>query len=330
MAETSPPGPPGPPTAEATRRWRDIAAFSLVVLIWGSTWFVIKLQAGPEPASWNVTWRFVLAGAAMFGLAAARGERLWLDREGMAVALAVGFTQFFANYELVYWAEDYLTSGLVACVYALLMLPNALLARVFLGARVSARFLAGSVVAVAGVALLFLQETRNAAVLAGHGAGRGAAGIAGHPVAWGVMLSLFGLLAASIANVLQATPSARRQQMVPLLAWAMTMGAVIDAGAAYVTSGPPVWVGDAHYWLAVFYLAIVGSVVTFPLYFGLIRSMGAGRAAYNGVAVPVVAMALSTVFEHYRWNVVAVGGAMLAMLGLLIALSRRTLSPGSR
>ena len=69
------------------------------------------------------------------------------------------------------------------------------------------------------------------------------------------------------------------------------------------------------------YLAIAGSVVTFPLYFMLIRQLGAGRAAYNGVAVPVVAMALSTVFEGYRWSTLTIGGAVLALAGLLIALS---------
>ena len=71
------------------------------------------------------------------------------------------------------------------------------------------------------------------------------------------------------------------------------------------------------------YLALAGSVVTFPLYFQLIRDWGAGRAAYNGVAVPVVAMALSTLFEGYRWGALAIGGAVLAMAGLLIALSGR-------
>jgi drug/metabolite transporter (DMT)-like permease len=78
-----------------------------------------------------------------------------------------------------------------------------------------------------------------------------------------------------------------------------------------------------RYWLGVAYLGLAGSVVTFPLYFSLIRWMGPGRAAYNGVAVPVVAMALSTVFEGYRWSGPAAMGAALAMGGLVIALSGR-------
>ena len=298
------------------RRWRDIAAFSLVVMIWGSTWLVIKTQVGLAPASWNVTWRFVTAGLGMFVLAALRGQGWRLTREGHGLALALGATQFFANFEFVYRAEAQLTSGLVACVFALLMLPNALLARVVLGTRVSPRFLAGSAVAIAGIALLFLQEYRNAVAV-----GVTAAGAL--RILSGVVLTLCAVMAASSANVLQATEKARAQPMLTLLAWAMLEGAAMNAALAWATVGGPVWVPQASYWLAVAYLGLVGSVIAFPLYFGLVRSMGAGRAAYNGVAVPVVAMALSTLFEDYRWSVIAVGGAMLAMLGLLIALSGR-------
>ena len=92
---------------------------------------------------------------------------------------------------------------------------------------------------------------------------------------------------------------------------------------AWITAGPPVIDTSPRQLAGVFYLAVVGSVLTFPLYFMLIRDWGPGKAAYNGVAVPVVAMALSTLFEGYRWSALAAGGAVLAMVGLLIALSGR-------
>jgi drug/metabolite transporter (DMT)-like permease len=130
------------------------------------------------------------------------------------------------------------------------------------------------------------------------------------------------MMSASVANVLQATEAARRQQVVPMIAWAMILGTLVNAVFSWIVSGPPVLDPRPQYLAGIAYLAIVGSVVTFPLYFGLIRNMGAGRAAYNGVAVPVVAMALSTLFEGYRWEALAIGGAVLAMTGLLIALSR--------
>jgi drug/metabolite transporter (DMT)-like permease len=80
---------------------------------------------------------------------------------------------------------------------------------------------------------------------------------------------------------------------------------------------------DGAYWAGTAYLAIAGSVVTFPLYYTLIRELGAGKAAYNGVAVIVIAMLISTVFEGYRWSALAVAGAVLATAGLVIALRAR-------
>lgn len=294
----------------ASSQSRAIAAFILITLIWGSTWLVIKDQISAVPPAWAVTWRFALAALGMFALAVVRRERLLLSREGMLLALPMGVFQFFANFQFVYQAEQYITSGLVAVLFALLMVPNALLARIFVKAEVSGRFMAGSAVALVGIGLLLLHEYR-------------AAPAGGTAVLTGIALTCGAILSASIANVMQAAERARRQSVVVLIAWAMLFGAMADALFAWVTAGPPVFDTSPRQLAGLVYLAIVGSVVTFPLYFALIRDWGPGKAAYNSVAVPVVAMALSTLFEDYRWTLLAGGGAVLAMLGLLIALSGR-------
>ena len=283
--------------------------FVVVALIWGSTWYAIKDQLAAAPPAWSVTYRFVIASAGMFVLAAFGGRGFGLTRAGHLLALAVGFTQFFLNYNLVYAAEIHLTSGIVAVLYGLLMLPNAVFARIFLGQPVTARFLAGSLIGLAGIALLLLHEAREAPPTG--------------MVGFGVALTAFGLLAASAANVLQAAEAARRDSLVVLLGWAMLWGALMDAAFAWATAGAPVFPDSARYWGGVAYLAILGSVVTFPLYFRLIRDLGPGRAAYNGVLVPVVAMWLSTLFEGYRWSALAVCGSILALAGMVVALRGR-------
>jgi drug/metabolite transporter (DMT)-like permease len=71
------------------------------------------------------------------------------------------------------------------------------------------------------------------------------------------------------------------------------------------------------------YLGIIGSVVTFPLYFRLIRDIGPGKAAYTSVLIPVIAMLLSTMFEGYQWTALAIGGAVLVTIGMVIAMRPR-------
>lgn len=290
---------------------RDIAGFATVSLIWGSTWLVIKEQVAVMPAGWTVTFRFTLAAAGMMLLARIRREDLTLTPRRAGLAAMLGLLQFCGNFQFVYRAETFVTSGLVAVMYALLMAPNAVLARVFLGTRISGRFIAGSLVAGAGIALLMLQEYRSAPP-------SGAMN-----VALGVGFAMAGILCASAANILQASPAGRQQAVVPLIAWAMVFGAGIDAVLAMGLYGPPSLAAPPRFWAGVAWLAVMGSVVTFPVYFSLIRSIGAGRAAYSNVVVPVVAMALSTVFEGYRWSVMAAAGSVLALGGVLIALSGR-------
>lgn len=283
--------------------------FLMVALIWGSTWFVIKDQLGDAPPSWSVAYRFVIATIAMFMLAARQGRGFTMTASGHFFAFAIGITQFFFNFNFVYRAELHLTSGIVAVLFALLMLPNALLGRVFLGTRITGRFLLGTLVALIGIVLLLAHESM--------------AMPPGTSIGLGVTFTILGILSASTANVLQASDTAQKRPMLLLLAWAMLWGTVFDVTFAWAVSGPPVFPADVTYWAGVTYLALIGSVVTFPLYFKLIRDLGPGRAAYNGVLVPVVAMALSTLFEGYLWSGLAIAGSVVAMIGLLIALRGR-------
>jgi drug/metabolite transporter (DMT)-like permease len=299
----------GAAPAHALLRPNIVIPFALCALIWGTTWFAIKDQLDAAPPSWSVTWRFVLATAGMAALVLAMRQSFRLDRTGHIFAAVFGVTQFCLNFNLVYRAEVHLTSGLVAVMFALLMLPNALLARAFLGQKVTPRFLAGTAVAVAGIALLLVHEARMAPV--------------GGRVGLGIALTACSILAASAANVMHAGELGRRQPLMPMLFWALLWGSLADVVLAWGVAGPPVLPLEPRYLTGVAFLGIMGTVVTFPLYVHLIRELGAGRAAYNGVAVPIVAMGWSTLFEDYRWSLLPAAGAVLALAGMVLALRAR-------
>lgn len=284
--------------------------FVIVSLIWGSTWLVIRDQLGTVPASWSVCYRFAVAAAGMFLLSVVSRQSLRIDANGMKWALLLGLMQFTLNFNFVYAAEHHITSGLVAVIFALLIVPNALLGKWWLGREFSRNFIMGSLVASAGVALLMVQEYRVAPV-------------GGHEVLIGTGLTLAAVLCASVSNVMQVAPSVSRYPTTTMLAWSMLWGALFNAAWSLINHGPPVIELRSGYLGGVLYLGIIGSVVTFPLYFDLIRRIGPGKAAYTSVLIPVVAMLLSTLFEGYQWTVLAASGAILATLGLALAMRTR-------
>lgn len=285
---------------------RVLIPFMLTGTIWGSTWFVITGQIAGVPAAWGVFFRFMLATPALFALALVMGNRLRLNRPEHLLALGVGIAQFSGNFLFVYHAEAHITSGIVAVMFALLMVPNAVFAKVFIGERVASGFIGGSMVAIIGVAMLLAHEWR-AAPLDGN-------------VGLGIVLAIGGMLAASIANVVQANPTGRGVPMVSFLAWAMLYGTAFDLLYALATVGPPTMPPAWQFWAGTAYLALIGSVVTFPLHYNLVRQIGAGRTAYNGIVTVCVAMLLSTVFEGYRWTWLTAIGMALALLGMGLAL----------
>lgn len=296
---------------------RNLAAFMLVSLIWGGTWLVIRDQISSVPPSWSITWRFIVAAIGMFILAKLRGEPLGLGRDGWRWALALGLFQFSLNFSFVYNAEKFITSGLVAVMFALLVVPNAILGRIVLGQPIRREFVIGSSIAAIGVAMLFAQEWRaSSATLA--------------EVLTGAALTVGGILAASAANIVQAMDGAKRQPLLTLLAWSMTVGVVLNAGFALATQGPPQFDSRPEYTLGILYLGLAGSVITFPLYYGLVRKVGAGTAAYSSVIVPIVAMVLSTLFEGFVWGLLPAAGAVITLVGMVVAMRGRAAPPPRR
>ena len=290
--------------------------FVIFTAIWGSTWIVIRGQLGIVPPEWSVTYRFVIAATTMAAIAILKGEGLRLPRSGIAAAAVLGLTQFCINFNAVYLAERHITSGVVATVFALLLIPSSLLAWAFLGHKPTQRFFWSSTVAVAGIALLFLHELNEHPANAGQ-------------VAAGIGLTLAGMVGASAANVLQARPEVRRFPLFTMLAWSMALGALIDGAIALAMTGAPVIDSRPIYWAGLLYLALAASVLTFSLYYPVVRIIGPAKAAYSSVLVPIIAMGFSTAFEGYRWTPTTVAGALLALGGMVGALSRGRLAVAS-
>ena len=287
-----------------------IIPFIIFTGVWGSTWIVIRDQLGVVAPQWSVTYRFMTAAVAMAILATLKGQSLKLDRGGLFAAAVLGVTQFCVNFNSVYLAERFITSGVIATAFALLLIPNSILAWAFLGQKPGGRFLLAGLTAIVGVGMLFLHELQNNTSEASQ-------------IAIGLGLTLVGIMGASCANVFQAGKEAMRHPLLALLAWSMAIGAVLDAVIAFAVAGPPTFDPRPGYSFGVIYLALFGSVLCFALYFPVVRKIGPGKAAYSSVLVPIIAMSLSTAFEGYRWSTLAIAGGSLAIGGMLLALAGR-------
>lgn len=284
--------------------------FILCVLIWGGTWIAITTQLDGVASAWSIAYRFAIAALILHALALtqprSRRALTWGDHGFM---LGFGLCQFSFNMLLIYEAERHVASGLVAVVFALMVVTNPAMAQLALGERHSRLVWAGGLVAVAGVGLLYLEDLSSVSM--------STAAITGLSLAAG------GTLIASMGNLFPASSRGRRLTSMQMNSWGMSYGMLASAAVALSTSGAPKLPTDPLYWLGLLYLALFGSVIAFTFYLNVIRGWGITRASYSSVLIPVVALGLSWLFEDYQWTMDALAGAVLVSAGTMMALRGR-------
>jgi len=271
------------------------------VLIWGSTWWVITFQFGPVPPAISVVYRFALASLILFAWCRARGLRLaFSTKEHLWMALQ-GILLFGVNYVCVYLAEVQITSALVAVVFSLVVFLNIAGTRVFFGTPFRQSTVVGAVLGVSGVVLVFLPELRQ-------GTAKGDATL-------GLMYALAGAVTASMGNLVASRNHRRGVPVIQMNTFGMLYGAMFVALYA-VLAGQPFRIDwSERYLLSLAYLTLLGSVVAFSAFLTLLGRIGADRAGYVTVAIPVVALLLSGLFEGLHWSPLLALGVLLCLAG---------------
>jgi drug/metabolite transporter (DMT)-like permease len=280
--------------------------FAIPSLIWGSTWLAITFQLGSVAPEASVVYRFALAAVlvAAWCLATRRSLRFSLSQH--AWLAAQGTLLFGINYLGVYWSEQYVASGLVAVIFSLIVFFNLIGARVFFASPVTGRTLIAATLGVVGIVVMFWPE------LSTH---------SGNAVL-GMSFALAATVFASGGNLVAVRNQRRGFPLLPSVAWAMGYGAVVIAVIAVIDGTRWTFDPSEGYVLSLVYLTVFGSVVAFGAYLTLLGKIGPARAGYVGVTVPVVALLLSTLFEHYRWTASALIGAALCVAGNILVLMR--------
>jgi drug/metabolite transporter (DMT)-like permease len=296
---------------------RPSTLFAIAVAIWGTTWFAIKFQVHAAAPELGVALRFSLAAAVLIGYCAWRGIDVRYSR-AMHLRLALlGALGFCLSYFLVYYAQHYIVSGLIAVGYSAIPLVNMLLARAFFGTPMSRRVTAGGALGLAGIALIFWPEFARVT--------------ADGPLVVGAALTAAAVLVSALGNMVMTGIQKQGASGWAPLAVAMAYGGAASWLCVFAFGVPLRITWSVPFVASLLYLALAGSALAFGAYYALMRRVGAARAGYVGVMATVVALLVSALFEGYDWQIPTVVGIALAVLGNVLALqgARRDAWPPS-
>ena len=285
------------------------ALYLFTVLIWGSTWWVITFQLGVTPAEVSVAIRFLFAGLLLIGYCLFVGRSLRFPSADHLRMAGLGILLFGVNYALVYLATGHIPSGLVAVVFSTITVFNTINATLFLKRKSGAGVWLGGGLGCAGIALIFLPSLSLDS---------------GNSVILGLALALASTMFASLGNTLATAFQNRNLPVAQSTGFSMLYGGLIMT--AYSRAAGLPWEFDFT-WIylgSLAYLAAFGSVAAFLAYLTLMGRIGPEKASYAIVLTPVVALAISTVFESYTWSLEALLGAAIIVLGNVIILRAKS------
>jgi drug/metabolite transporter (DMT)-like permease len=278
--------------------------------IWGSTWLFIKLGLKDLPPLTFAGIRFVIAAIILLVIIAVRRVPLPNKRRDLLLLALTGVLSFSLNYGLVFWGEQYITSGLAALLQSTLPAFGLIIAHYYLpGERMTLPKIAGVLLGVFGVGVIFSNQLQ----------------VAGPRALWGSAALVLSAFCAAYANVLVKTYGLNLQPSV-LAAGQMVFGLV-----PLLLIGIPLEGNPLHYhWTAMavtslFYLAIVGTVIAFLLYYWLVHNMDVTKTMLIALVTPVGAVILGVLIlkEELHWRTLFGGAMIISGIGLIVTRSGR-------
>ena len=279
--------------------------------IWGSTWLFIKLGLKDLPPLTFAGIRFFVAFAILFCIVAVRRVPLPRRRSDWLLLAITGILAFTLNYGLLFWGEQYISSGLAALLQATIPAFGLVIAHFYLpGERMTPAKIFGVIMGVAGVGVIF----SNQLTIAGPDALAGSAAL------------VLSSVCAAYSNVLV---KARGRHLDPaiLAAGQMLCGFLPLLLIGIPREGNPLnfrWTSMAV--VALFYLSIVGSVIAFLLYYWLVRNMDVTKTMLIALVTPVVAVTLGMLVldEKLDWRTLAGGAMIISGIGLIVMWRKKT------
>ena len=277
--------------------------------IWGSTWLFIKLGLADLPPFTFAGIRFVIACTILFSFIRIRGIQLPATRRDWILLAITGILSFGFNYGLVFWGEQYISSGLAALLQATLPAFGLIFAHFYLpGERLSWTRIGGVILGICGVGVVFSNQLA----------------LAGTKALAGCIALVFSAIFAAYANVLVKAHGKHLNPAI-LAAGQMFFGLLLLLGAGILLEGNPLhfhWTSKAV--LSLLYLAVVGSVIAFLLYYWLVLNMDVTKSMLIALVTPVVAVILGMIVldEQIGWRTLIGGAMIISGIALVVSPTR--------
>ena len=288
---------------------KNILFYLTTVMIWGSTWIGIKMQLGVIDPMVSVAYRFSLAAFLLLCWCLFRRLPMRFSLAEHCFMAIQGLFLFAFNYVLFYVAELYVTSGLAAVIFSMILLMNIVNGALFLKTPVDSRVIIGGILGLSGIVMVFRPEITSYSL-----ENNGVAGI---------VYCLLATFLASLGNITSVRNQKHGLPIVQTNTFGMGYGAVALFLIILVSGKPAVFDFSVVYVGSLVYLALFGSVIAFGCYLTLVGNIGADRAAYATLLFPIVALLISTIWEGYLWTVSSAIGVALILLGNLWMLKRK-------
>lgn len=286
----------------------NIILYAITVLVWGSTWYVITFQLGTVPPLLSIAYRFGLAALTLtLFLVATKhfAPSNFSKKQHVHMALQ-GLCCFCINYWLFYMATQYLTSGLIAVIFSLIIVMNIINQRILFKIAFKKQVIVGSILGLIGICLVFWPEIKNMA----------------HQdnILKGIALAITATYVASLGNMASLRNTRDNIPVIQSNSYGMAYGSFFCFLIALAIHKEVTFDTSFNYAWSLAYLALFGSVIAFGSYLTLVKNIGSDKAAYAAILFPIVALMISTFFEGYSWTPPAIAGMTLAVIGNIVAM----------
>ncbi len=284
---------------------RIAAAYVTCALIWGTTWFAIRvcIRPGGYPTFDALALRFAIASVVLLPLAVR--ARPW-PRGKAARYLVLAGVLDAVGYLLVYLGEERISGGMASVVYGTQPLILGILLAIVKIETLSRRHVVGAVLSLAGVGVLFLDRLDVSAAQA-----------------VGVLFSLGSVVAATTYSSIMKVHGGGVPAIVATTIF-IVVTAVVLGIIALVAGDPVPWPLPVEPTVALLYLAVIGSAVAFLVYFWMLERTSLLVTSTLVFVFPLVALLTDALFER----AISLGpraylGAAITLSGLAVSLRRR-------